>query len=137
LPEPGGAREDHVVERLAAAARRLDRDAQTLDDARLTDERVQARRPQGAVEFLLVGPRRLVEHHATPPSSRAAAAGQEGSRAHRAPGGSRLARRGRDRMRRAWEHAPAGAGWCAWAECGRARGWLRRAALPGRSSRLA
>ena len=53
LAEPGRAGEQDVVERLAAAARRLDEDRQLLGDLLLVDEVGERRRAQRAVEVLV------------------------------------------------------------------------------------
>ena len=53
LAQPGGPGEQHVVERLVAAASRLDEDAQLLLDGLLPDELVEPPGPQRAVELLL------------------------------------------------------------------------------------
>ena len=52
---PGGPGEQHVVERLAAGARRLDEDRELVLDRALADEVLERARAQRAVE-LLVGP---------------------------------------------------------------------------------
>ena len=59
LAEPGRPGEQDVVERLAAAARRLDEDPELLGDLRLVDEVVEGGRAQGPIEILIgaVGPR--------------------------------------------------------------------------------
>ena len=58
LAEPGRAGEEDVVERLPAAARRLDEDRELLGHLRLVDEVRERRRAQRAVEVLVgdVGP---------------------------------------------------------------------------------
>ena len=58
LAEPGRADEEHVVERLAARLRRVERDPELLLDPLLADEVVEPARPQRALELLVLG----VEH---------------------------------------------------------------------------
>ena len=58
LAEPGRAGEQHVVERLAAAPRRLDEDRELVLDRALPDEVVERARAQRAVELLLRAGRR-------------------------------------------------------------------------------
>src|SRR6266540_3737551 len=53
LSEPGRPDEKNVVERFAARSRSLERDAQLLLDALLSDEVVEPRRSQGAFELVL------------------------------------------------------------------------------------
>ena len=53
LPRPGWPGEQHVVERLAAAASRLDEDPELLGDLDLVDEVLELRRPERAVEVVL------------------------------------------------------------------------------------
>ena len=53
LPSPGGPRQQHVVERLAAAAGRLDEDRELVRDRVLRHEVRQRRRPQRAVEVVV------------------------------------------------------------------------------------
>ena len=53
LPRPGRAGEQDVVERLVAAARRLDEDRQLLGDLLLVDEVGEGARAQRAVEVLV------------------------------------------------------------------------------------
>ncbi len=55
LAQTRRAREDHVVERLAAALRRLDQHAKALLDMLLTAVIVQALRAQGAVDIEVLG----------------------------------------------------------------------------------
>ena len=56
LAEPGRADEQHVVERLAARLRRVERDRELLLDPLLADEVVEPARPQRALELVLLGP---------------------------------------------------------------------------------
>src|SRR5207253_2648586 len=53
LPEPRRAGEQHMVERLAAPLRRVERDRELLLDALLPDEVGERRRAQRALELLL------------------------------------------------------------------------------------
>src|SRR5262249_43981740 len=53
LAEARRAREQQVVERLAARLRRVERDRELLLDALLPDEVVERRRPQRALQLLL------------------------------------------------------------------------------------
>ena len=58
LAEPGRADEEHVVERLAACLRRLERDLELLLGSLLADEVVEAARPQRALDLLVA----LLQH---------------------------------------------------------------------------
>ena len=53
LPRPGRACEQHVVERLAPPAGRLDEDPELLGDLSLVDEILELRRPQRSVEVVV------------------------------------------------------------------------------------
>ena len=57
LAEAGRAGQQHVVERLAAAARRLDEEGELVLELLLADEVLEPLRPQRAVELLLARPR--------------------------------------------------------------------------------
>ena len=58
LAEPRRPDEQHVVERLAARLRRVERDRELLLDALLADEVVEPARAERAVELVLVRPQR-------------------------------------------------------------------------------
>ncbi len=58
LAEAGRAGEQHVVERLAAPARRLDEDAEILAQLALADELVEAQRAEGRLARILLAPLR-------------------------------------------------------------------------------
>ena len=58
LAEPGRPGEQHVVERLAAPAGRLDEERELVLELLLADEVLEPRRAQRAVELLLARPRR-------------------------------------------------------------------------------
>ena len=108
LPRPGRAGEQDVVERLAAAARRLDEDRQLLGDLRLVDEVGEGRRAQRAVEVLVghvgagvVDPDLGVDRHRLARRSRACGSGCRRCRARRscrAPRRAGLAQGGRDQL---------------------------------------
>ena len=55
LAQPRRPEQQHVVERLAALARRLHEDAQVVDDLPLADVVVELPRPQRLLELQLVG----------------------------------------------------------------------------------
>ena len=58
LAQAGRPRQQHVVERVAALARRLDVDGQVVGDLPLADELGEAARPQRRVVVALAAPRR-------------------------------------------------------------------------------
>ena len=62
LPSPGRPRQQHVVERLAALARRLDRHAQALHGRPLADVFVEALRTQLALDLRLLRQRHPAHH---------------------------------------------------------------------------
>jgi hypothetical protein len=72
FPEAGRPAEQHVIERLAPAARGIDEYAQVVLDAVLTHELIEPRRSQPAVDLLFViiqfGLYDSVSHRAPPPS---------------------------------------------------------------------
>ena len=55
LAQPRRTHEQHVVERLTAGARRLERDRQLFLDPRLADEVVEPPRSQGALDLVVLG----------------------------------------------------------------------------------
>ena len=55
LAEPGRTEEQHVIERLAAAARGVDEDAQIVAQLALTDELLERRRPDRGFRRILLG----------------------------------------------------------------------------------
>src|SRR5205814_8058850 len=55
LPEPGRTEEQHVIERLAAAARGVDEDAQIVAQLALADELLERRRPDRGFRRILLG----------------------------------------------------------------------------------
>ena len=56
LAEPGGAEEQHVIERLAPAPSGIDEDAQIIAQLPLADEFVEGGRPDRGFRRVLLGP---------------------------------------------------------------------------------